>query len=109
VSMSMVNLKSVKVNVPTATAASSDAQKDFISLSIDRAGAIFFEREPIGANELAQRLAAVNQTNATTRVFISGDQEARHGDIIRVLDLVRGAGIDRVAFEIREVPAGGAP
>jgi biopolymer transport protein ExbD len=35
------------------------------------------------------------------RVFISGDQDARHGDVIHVLDLVRSAGIDKVAFEIR--------
>jgi biopolymer transport protein ExbD len=39
------------------------------------------------------------------RVFISGDQDARHGDVIHVLDLVRSAGIQKVAFEIREEPA----
>jgi biopolymer transport protein ExbD len=35
-------------------------------------------------------------------VFVSGDREARHGDILRVLDVARGAGIEKVAFEIRE-------
>jgi biopolymer transport protein ExbD len=37
---------------------------------------------------------------------VSGDRDARHGDVIRVLDLVRSAGIEKIAFEIRE-PAGG--
>ncbi len=35
------------------------------------------------------------------RIIISGDAEARHGDVIHVLDLVRLAGIEKVAFEIR--------
>ncbi len=102
VSLSMVNMKSVKVNLPTATTATAETKKDFINLSIDRSGAIFLDQQPVGANELAQRLTAMQRTNANLRVFISGDQDARHGDVIAVLDLVRGAGIEKVAFEIRE-------
>jgi biopolymer transport protein ExbD len=102
VSLSMVNLKSVKVNLPTATTATSETAKDFLNISVDKAGLVFLDRQPIGHNELALALAAGNRTNASLRVFISGDQDARHGDVIRVLDLVRSAGIEKVAFEIRE-------
>src|ERR1051325_4052296 len=63
VSLSMVNMKSVKVNLPTATTASIDTKKDFINLSIDRTGAIFLDKQPMGANELAQQLAAMQRTN----------------------------------------------
>jgi biopolymer transport protein ExbD len=54
-------------------------------------------------------LAARHQTNAALRVVLSGDQEARHGDIVRVLDLVRSAGIEKVAFEVRSPVAVGTP
>ena len=101
VSLSMVNLKSLRVDLPTATAAVADLANDLVNLSVDRAGLVYFDREPVGANELAVRLAALRATHQNARVFISGDREARHGDIIRVLDLVRAAGIERVAFEIR--------
>jgi biopolymer transport protein ExbD len=107
VSLSMVNLKSVKVNLPTATTATDDSNRDLINLSIDRTGAIFFDQQPVGPNELAQRLAAWRGTNDQVRVFISGDREARHGDVIRVLDVVRAAGVEKVAFEIREEKATG--
>ena len=46
-------------------------------------------------------LAALVKANDEVRVFISGDKDARHGDVIRVLDIVRGTGIQKVAFEIR--------
>jgi biopolymer transport protein ExbD len=105
VSLTMVNLKSVKVNLPTATTATMETKNNFISLSVDKAGTAYFNKQPVGLNELSQRLAAARQTNDNLRVFISGDQDARHGDVIRVLDLVRAAGIQKVAFETRDTPA----
>ena len=101
VSLSMVNLKSVKVNLPTATSATADAQRDLVNISVDKAGLAYLDTRPVGPNELALGLAALAKTNAEVRVFISGDQDARHGDVIRVLDIVRGTGIQKVAFEIR--------
>jgi len=35
-------------------------------------------------------------------VVISGDVDARHGSVITVLDRVRSAGIQNVAFQIRD-------
>ena len=101
VSLSMVNVKSVKVNLPTAVAANADVKKDFVDISVDKSGAFFLDKNPVAGNELVSTLIASQKTNPNLRVFISGDQEARHGDIIHVLDLVRAAGIDKVAFEIR--------
>jgi biopolymer transport protein ExbD len=101
VSLSMVNLNSLKVDLPTATTAVTETHRDLVSISVDKDGLIYLDRQPVGNNELVLALAAVQDTNAQVRVFISGDQEARHREIIRVLDLVRSAGIQKVAFEIR--------
>jgi biopolymer transport protein ExbD len=102
VSLSLVNLKSVKVNLPTATTASADTKQDLVSISVDKAGLAYLETKPVGHNELALTLSAMAKTNTEARVFISGDQDARHGDVVRVLDVVRSAGVQKVAFEIRE-------
>jgi biopolymer transport protein ExbD len=104
VSLSMVNLKSVKVDLPTAVAATVETTRNFVSISVDKAGLAYLDAKPIGANELVLALSALQQTNAEPRVFISGDRDARHGDIVRVLDLVRSTGIRKVAFEIRAQP-----
>ncbi len=102
VSLSMVNMKSVKVNLPTATSSTPDLKKNFVNISIDKAGLVFLDQKPVGQNELAATLSAWHGTNDQLRVFISGDKEARHGDVIQVLDLVRSSGIDNVAFETRD-------
>ena len=108
VSLSMVNLKSVKVNLPTATRATLDTKNDFASISVDKDGAVYLDKQPVGSNELVLRLNAWHHTNENLRVFISGDQDVRYGTVIHVLDLVRSTGIQKVAFEIRE-PASAQP
>jgi biopolymer transport protein ExbD len=102
VSLSIVNLKSIKVNLPTATTAGPQSQKDLVDISVNRAGSVFLDKRPVEDGELARSLAALKRANPNMRVFIGGDKEARHGDVIHVLDVVRSVGIDKVAFEIRE-------
>ncbi len=109
VSLSMVNLKSVKVNLPTATKSSLELKQDFVSISVDKTGIMYFDKQPVAANELLARLGAWHGTNENIRVFISGDQDVRYGAVMRALDLVRSTGIEKVAFEIRQTGAGGAP
>ena len=101
VSLSMVNLQRVKVTLPTATTATQELKSDLIPLSVDKAGIIYLEKNPIGPAELAQTLQTRHQANAKLRVLVSGDQDARPGDVIHALDIVRSAGIENVSFEIR--------
>jgi len=101
VSLSMVNLKGMKVNLPTATSSTSEPKKDFVDISVDKSGGVFLDKKPVGDNEMVRSLLDLAKKNPNLRVFISGDQDARHGAVIHVLDLVRTAGIDKVAFEIR--------
>jgi biopolymer transport protein ExbD len=109
VSLSMVNLKSIKVNLPTATTAAPEAKKDFVDISVDKAGSIYLDKKPITDNELLRALAARLAANPQLRVLISGDRDARHGDVIHALDIVRSAGIEKVAFEIHPAEQGGNP
>jgi len=109
VSLSMVNMKSVKVNLPTAATAAPDTKKQFVDISIDKSGGVFLDKEPVGLNELRGKLVAAAKATPELRVFISGDQESRHGDVIRVLDTVRAAGIEKVAFEIRQPDKAATP
>lgn len=105
VSLSMVNMRSVKVDLPTAATSTADSERNFLNISVDKSGVAYLDAKPVGNNELVLALSAIHQTNSNLRVFVSGDKEARHGDVIRVLDLVRSTGIEKVAFEIREASA----
>jgi biopolymer transport protein ExbD len=109
VSLSMATLKSVKVNLPTATAGSSAAKKGIVDISVDKSGLIFLDKERLSDTTLVRKLSEDHRASADLKVFISGDRDARHGQIMHVLDLVRGAGIDKVAFQINEPKKGVSP
>ena len=104
VSLSMVNLKSVNVNLPTAVSATPENKRDFVDISIDKAGSPYLDKKPIDDTALIAALVGFKRANPDVRIIISGDKDARHGDVIHVLDLVRVAGIEKVAFEIKEKP-----
>ncbi len=48
VSLSMVNLKSVMVNLPTAASATNEQRRDFVDISIDKAGAAYLDKKGAG-------------------------------------------------------------
>jgi len=98
--LSMANLNTVKMDLPQVTTAKTDAKKDSLSISVDKAGAIYLEKQLLSPNEMAAALTAWHKTNANGRVFISGDEDARYGALAHTLDLVRASGIDKAAFVV---------
>ena len=101
VSLSLVHLRTMKVALPTATTGTPDAARHAIDVSVDAAGRVFVDRRPARAGQLVAALSAARRADPQLRVIISGDRAARHGDVLDVLDAVRVAGIDRVAFDVK--------
>ncbi len=99
-SLTMIRLQSIKMNLPTATAATRDFQPDILNIAVDQAGVVFVEKKPVTVVELRSVLSNRFRANTNVPVYISGDKDATHGSIIRVLDIVRGEGIQKVSFAI---------
>ena len=104
-SLSMIKLQSIKMDLPTATAATRDFKPEIINISVDKAGDIYIEKKPANALELHHYLSNKFRLNPEVPVYISGDKDATHGAVIRVLDLVRREGIQKVSFAISPQPA----
>jgi len=101
VSLNLATAKSVKVNLPVAQTGDPENKPNTLSISIDSTGGVFLDKHPIGRNELQSELRRRHSLEPNLRVVISGDTDARHGVIISVLDRVRSAGIQTVAFSTR--------
>lgn len=99
-SLSMIRLQSIKMDLPTATMAKRDFKPDIVNISVDKIGDIYIEKQPVNIVELHTYLSNKFRVNTNVPVYISGDKEATHGSVIRVLDLVRREGIQKVSFAI---------
>jgi biopolymer transport protein ExbD len=99
-SLTMIRMQSIKMDLPTATAATRDFKPDIVNVAVDKKGDIFIEKQPVTAMELHTYLSNKFRANTNVPVYISGDKDATHGSVIRVLDLVRREGIQKVSFAI---------
>ena len=102
VSLSQVHMKGMKVNLPTGQMGETQAKNEYISISVDRDGHPYFDKEEMRSyDDLAVRLRKVHDENPEAKVFIRGDADTVHFNIIRVLDTLRSVGFYKVAFEIK--------
>ena len=99
-SLSMIRLQSIKMDLPTATMAKRDFKPDIVNISVDKAGDVFVEKKSMNVVDLHYFLSNKFRINTNVPVYISGDKDATHGAVIRVLDIVRREGIQKVSFAI---------
>jgi biopolymer transport protein ExbD len=113
VSLSQVHMKGIKVTLPTGQSGETQSKRDYISVSVDANGNPYFDKEEMDYDKLTKRLQAVHQENPEAKVFVRGDANTVHGNIVRVLDILRSVGFYKIAFEIKSesakaIPAPGA-
>jgi biopolymer transport protein ExbD len=99
-SLTLIRLKTIKLNLPTATQAAPEFKPDILNIDVDAQGNIHVEQRQVSSAELRAFLSNKFQRNTNLPVYISGDKRASHGDVIRVLDIVRRAGIQKVSFAV---------
>src|SRR5437899_2442455 len=106
VSLSQVHMKGVDVNLPTGQTGEPQTNNDYISVSVDANGNPYFDKTEMTYAALTAKLKQVRDENPEAKVFIRGDADSVHFNIIRVLDILRSVGFYKVAFEVRsEDPA----
>jgi len=113
VSLSQTHMKGIKVNLPSGVSGQTQAKSDYVSLSVDAEGYVYFDKTKLEFGEILPRLTQLHQVNPDAKIFIRADREALHGNVVRLLNQLRSAGFYKVAFEIKSqaglgVPAPGA-
>jgi biopolymer transport protein TolR len=73
-------------------------REDALVVAITRNGQIWFATDQITPENLPAAILDRVRTGAERRVYIKADMRARYGAVARVLDSVRAAGIEQVAF-----------
>jgi biopolymer transport protein ExbD len=109
VSLSQTTMKGMKVSLPVGASGQTQSKKDYVSLSVDKDGYTYFDKEKIALEEVLPRLRKVYLTNPEAKIFIRGDREAVHGNVTRVLDQIRSSGFNKISFEIKSQASSGVP
>lgn len=95
--LTMVTQKTIALKLPVATVAKVDTTKT-LPVSVDKNGAIYFEREKISLIDLQSRLISAKEKSEKVTVVLRGDVDSSYGDVVTVMDAIRHAGIDRISI-----------
>ncbi len=98
VSLQMSRTLNIKVRLPDATQAQQDYKPNMVNIAVDKAGAVWLEKKEISLAELGLVLSNRFYTDTNLPVYISGDRDTLHGDMVKVYQTVRAAGVQNVAF-----------
>lgn len=106
--LSLNRIQSLPVDLPVATPPdpSKPPPTDIVTIQVSAEGSLFWNREPMDMSDLASRITAYKTTTDDPRVLIAGDEKARFGSTVQVLDEVRKAGIQKFSVETRTRPTG---
>ena len=95
------------VDLPAVSAAPQERQDKPIFVTIAADKTLSLGETPVAPGALARALGAAAGGDVARRIFLRADRAVPYGDMMNVLETIRGAGFLKVALVARE--AGGAP
>ncbi|ERL04473.1 ExbD/TolR family protein [Mitsuokella sp. oral taxon 131] len=96
-SLQTVAQKALAVQLPEAQSASLSAQLPII-MTIDEAGHITVDNKPVNLDEAGAIMREHMHENANAAVVLQADKRTAHGQVVAVMDMLKGAGVKRLSI-----------
>jgi biopolymer transport protein TolR len=90
----------IEVDLPKAASA-GETLDTTLSIVIDREGRLYLNGRPSPDEVIAQACAQAAAKDPNAQAIIAADQNVKHGDVIRVIDMVRTNGLVRFAINVK--------
>ncbi len=88
----------VPIDLPETRAAALNIDQKPISVAIDEKGQIFLMDQPIEAEALVEKIAAVAKGGMDERIYVRGAKTVNYGRVAQVMSLITSAGFKKVAL-----------
>jgi biopolymer transport protein TolR len=89
--------RGIDVSLPVANQPQIPPQ-DRVTVSVNAEGRIYVSDQPVNIALLEDRLRALTSGSPDPVVYLRADESLRYSEVIRVVDRIKRAGIDRIGF-----------
>jgi biopolymer transport protein TolR len=103
----MVNA-SIKVDLPKA-ASGSEQPRTTLALTLDKDSVLYLNGERSDEARVTSFIAAELPKNPDLQAIIAADKVVPHGNVVRVIDLVKRAGVHKFAINVEAPPPVAVP
>jgi len=87
--------QSINVKLPKTKTQGQDVSGRWV-VTVSSQNKIYLNETELTLDDLKARMEAVAQTNSSAQVFLVGDKRTNYGSIIRVMDVLKQAGVEKV-------------
>ena len=77
-----------------------------IVVSVDARGGLKINQDPVSIGELGPRLEDIFKTRNERIMFVKGDPDTYFADIAGVIDVAKGAGVDKIGLITKAIEEG---
>lgn len=89
--------RGINLELPASDSA-ADIEEARVVVSIDRDGRVRINERPVHVELLTERMKTLAASRPEETVFLQGDRGLAYGEVLRVMDTIRNAGVHRVAL-----------
>ncbi|PYS50660.1 MAG: biopolymer transporter ExbD [Acidobacteria bacterium] len=83
-----------------------DQANKTIVVSIDKSGQVKINQDEVEIRYLGDRLQEVFKTRNDRTAFVQGDPDLLFNDVAQVIDIAKGAGVDKIGLMTEQISAG---
>jgi biopolymer transport protein TolR len=88
----------VPVDLPKTRAPALGQDREPLSITVRRDGAIFLQKEQVPQEALVAKLTAIAENGYNQRIFVRGDDRANYGRVMEVMGLLAAAGFTHIGL-----------
>ncbi len=89
---------SLRLDLPKTDGAQVSSAVQFVSVSVDAQGRLFWGDEPQSEGQLTARVREAAQRQPATEVQLRADKNVSYGRIAELIGLVQAGGLSRIGF-----------
>ena len=98
VTANYIMTSSLTVDIPQAKHAKTTQQNEVMTITISREGPLYVENELVTTSELKTKMQTAYEKNSNLSVILSADKNVSFKNIVKVLDLLSGLGINKISI-----------
>jgi len=78
-------------------------KEDSILVAVSRDGKYYLNQDRVSVDDLTAKVSDLVSNRLDKLIFVKGDYRAKYGDIVKVVDNLRAAGIDKIGLLTEKV------
>lgn len=95
--------ESLKVNLPKTLTSDITTKASSLGVAITKEGQVVLAGRIMNDVTLAEELARISREAPETNFLISADTDSRHGDVVRMIDLLKRNNLNRFALQVEKI------